>query len=58
MPNNNKELVKEQILANVIEMPTSSIIRELDGESKSDPHLSHSKITYVLLTDQIDKHKY
>lgn len=31
MSNNNNEMVKEQILADVVEMNTSCILKELDG---------------------------
>jgi hypothetical protein len=51
MSNNNKELVKEQILANVIEMPTSSIIRELDG-GKMLPGMCESFDMRVAMTDR------
>ena len=51
MPNNNKELVKEQILAAVQQMNTSCILRELDG-GLSKPGMCESFEMRVAMTDR------
>ena len=51
MSNNNNEMVKEQILANVMEMNTGSILRELDG-GKMLPGMCESFDMRVAMTDR------
>tara|TARA_Y100000385_G_C12687850_1_gene465012 strand:- start:214 stop:429 length:216 start_codon:yes stop_codon:yes gene_type:complete len=51
MSNNNNEMVKEQILANVMEMNTGSILRELDG-GKTLPGMCESFDMRVAMTDR------
>jgi hypothetical protein len=51
MSNNNNEMLKDKVFLEVMKMPTSSIIRELDG-GKMLPGMCESFDMRVAMTDR------